>query len=380
MFKVHVNTPRFIGSEIYRSTTQGHKHPLAIPRVSLTTDLCRALRWLDYSNFIDSPCATKVELADFHEPDYIDAVEKADLLGDLNPILKERYKIGLNGNPIFRGMYMRPATACGGGLLSAKRVSSEGGVFFNIGGGQHHGKPDRASGFCYFNEPVLTIRALLRAGIERVFYIDLDAHHGDGVQEAFAGEPRVFTCSIHELSRWPMARNSVPGDFGTVEDGGPAHRNLPVAAGFNDTEFDYLMDTVVFPLVQAFRPQVVYCQAGCDALADDPQSQQKLSNRAIWRGVDVLKNIVPSLIVSGGGGYNPYAVGRCWAGLWATLNGFEIPDRLPKSAQSLMCEIKWAHRMAKNPAEKWFSKLFDEPSLGTIREEIKVLARKSLEI
>ena len=374
------NTPLFIGSEVYRSTAQGHKHPLGIPRVSLATDLCRALGWLDHSNFIDSPCATKAELADFHDPAYIDAVEKADLSGDINPILKERYKIGLNGNPIFHGMYVRPATACGGGLLSARRVSSVGGVFYNIGGGQHHARPDRASGFCYFNEPVLTIRALLRAGIERVFYIDLDAHHGDGVQEAFMEESRVFTCSIHEFDRWPMARNSVPGDPGTVEDGGPEHRNLPVVVGFNDAEFDYLMDTVVFPLVQAFRPQVVYCQAGCDALFDDPQSKQILSNRAIWRGLDILKNIIPNLIVSGGGGYNPYAVGRCWAGLWATLNGYEIPDRLPKSAELLMRKIKWTHRMAKNPAPKWFSTLFDEPSPGTIREETKDLARKSIKI
>ena len=93
-----------------------------------------------------------------------------------------------------------------------------------------------------------------------------------------------------------------------------------------------------------------------------------------------LKNIVPSLIVSGGGGYNPYAVGRCWAGLWATLNGFEIPDRLPKSAELLMRKIKWTHRMAKNPAPQWFSTLFDEPSPGTIREETKDLVRKSFKI
>ena len=111
---------------------------------------------------------------------------------------------------------------------------------------------------CYFNEPALTIRALLQGGIERVFYIDLDAHHGD-MQEALLGNLEFSRAPYMNLAvgRW---LELCPGRFWHCRRWRPAHRNLPVAAGFNDTEFDYLMDTVVFPLVQAFRPQVVYCR------------------------------------------------------------------------------------------------------------------------
>ena len=340
-------------------------------------DLCRILGWLDQNNFVESPCATKADLVDFHSSDYIDAVVSAEKSGEVEVSNAQRYNIGVNGNPVFKGMYTRTATACGGGLWAAERLSTNGGTFYNIGGGQHHGRPNRASGFCYLNEPALTIRALLRQGIDRVFYVDFDAHQGDGVQAAFSKEPRVFTLSIHESGRWPMTLDARPGELGTVEDGGRAHRNFPVTAGFNDTEFEYLMDEAVLPLLQAFKPQVVYCQGGCDALIDDPQSKLMLSNREFWRSIAKIHDNFPNLLVSGGGGYNPYAVGRCWTGVWATLNGFDIPERLPDVAQALMSEIKWEHRLGRNLPRRWLSTLADSPSLGPIRNEPKELIRKS---
>ena len=370
--------PQFIGSEVFRTTNQRRGHPLGIPRVTLAMDLCRTMGWLDAGNFIDSPRASKTDLADFHEVDYINAVDAAETLGRLDPVLAARHHIGINGNPIFDGMYRRPATACGGGLLAAERLASLGGVVYNIGGGQHHGRPDRASGFCYFNEPVLTIRALLRRGMARVFYLDLDAHQGDGVQDAFIAEPRVFTLSIHELDRWPMARGACAGDLGTVDDAGPGHANLPMTAGFNDTELEYLMETVVLPLIQEFRPDAIYCQGGCDSLADDPQSKLMLSNTALWRAIATVRDACPNLLVSGGGGYNPYTVGRCWSGIWATLNGLDIPERLPDAAETLLKDIDWPHRMGRNPQPHWLSTLADRPQAGPVRDATKETARKAL--
>lgn len=370
--------PLFIGSEVFRATHRRRGHPLGIPRVALTMDICRAMGWLDDGNFIDSPRASKAELADFHTPAYIDAVDAAETLGRIDTALAERHHIGINGNPIFDGMYRRPATACGGGLLAAGHLAACGGVIYNIGGGQHHARPDRASGFCYFNEPVLTIRAMLRRGVGRVFYLDLDAHQGDGVQDAFADEARVFTLSVHETGRWPMARDFQPGDPGSAEDAGPAHRNLPVSAGFNDTELEFLMETAVLPLVQDFRPDVIYCQGGCDSLADDPQSGLMLSNTAIWRVIVMVQDICANVLVSGGGGYNPYAVGRCWSGVWATLNGLDIPERLPDLAEALLRGIDWPHRMGRDPQSHWFSTLADRPCPGPVREATKEIARKAL--
>jgi len=376
---MNAKKPWFIGSEVYRSTTYGAGHPLGIPRVSLAMDICRALGWLDGSNFIDSPRASKGQLADFHDPAYVDAVEAAETIGRVTPETAERHHIGVNGNPVFDGIFRRPATACGGGLLAAERLAVSDGVYYSPGGGQHHGRADRASGFCYFNEPVLTLRAMLAGGVPRVFYLDLDAHHGDAVQDAFADDSRVFTLSIHEARRWPMGRDGAPGDPGTVEDraGGMA-RNLPVPDGFNDAELAYLMETVVLPMMTGFAPEAVYVQAGSDALADDPQSRLELSNVALWRAVDQVARQTGRLLVSGGGGYNPYAVGRCWAGIWATLNGFPVPDRLPPEAEGPLRDVVWKHRRGRQPLGHWISTLADRPNPGPVREDVRDVARRAL--
>lgn len=370
--------PLFIGSEVFRTANHGISHPLGIPRVTLAMDLCRALGWLDADNFIDSPRASKADLADFHLPAYIDAVDAAETLGRATPEAAERHHIGVNGNPVFDGMFRRPATACGGGLWAAGRLAAGGGVIYNPGGGQHHGRADRAAGFCYFNEPVLTIRALLARGLDRVFYLDLDAHHGDGVQDAFADDERVYTLSVHEARRWPMARDARAGSPGGVEDRGPTHRNLPLLPGANDTELEFLTEAVILPLIAAFRPDAVYIQGGCDALADDPQSKLELANGALWRAVAMVAAEAPRLLVSGGGGYNPYAVGRCWAGIWAVLNGFAAPDRLPAAAERVLAGVTWRHRLGRTPAARWLTTLADRPNPGQVRDATRDLAREAL--
>ncbi|MDD9879166.1 MAG: acetoin utilization protein AcuC [Magnetovibrio sp.] len=371
--------PRFIASEIYRSTTYGSSHPLGIPRVSLVTDLCRALGWLDDANFIDSPKAGKSELSKFHTDAYIEAVFAADRDREAAPETARRHHIGVNGNPIFSGMFHRPATACGGGLFAARRLAAGAGVFHSPGGGQHHGRPDRASGFCYFNEPVLSIMEMLDLGLERVFYLDLDAHHGDGVQDAFTDDERVRTLSIHEAGRWPMRRDGKATDPGGAADrAGGGARNLPVPEGFNDSELEFLMETVVLPSIDAFDPAAVYIQAGSDALADDPQSKLRLSNGALWRAVAQVAPMTERLLVAGGGGYNPYAVGRCWAGVWAALNGYDIPDRLPDGAEALLREIVWQHRRGREPFDHWMTTLEDRANPGPVRDAVRDVAKEVL--
>ncbi len=341
-------------------------------------DLCRALGWLDDSNFIDSPQAATADLARFHDPLYINAVKAAERDGTLPDDAAQRHHIGVNGNPIFDGMFQRPATACGGGLLAARLLmSNQAKIIHAPGGGQHHGRSDRASGFCFFNEPALTILAMMEHGADRVFYLDLDAHHGDGVQDAFDDDDRVLTVSIHEAGRWPMARDG--GGIGDVSDraGGQA-RNLPVSAGFNDHELEYLMEAAVLPLLADFAPDAVYLQAGADALGDDPQSKLALSNLAIWRAVATVRDAAPRLLVAGGGGYNPYSVGRCWAGIWATLCGNAVPEALPHAAEACLRDVVWHHRLARNAPEHWFTTLADLPNAGPVRDEIKHLARITL--
>ena len=157
--------PLFIGSEIYRRSRYGGKHPLAIPRVSAAIDLCRALGWLPDEAYIDSPTASVDQLARFHDRDYIEAVIRAEAEQAVSDETALRYNIGRNGNPVFGEVFRRPATACGASLKAAELLR-DGGVIYSPAGGTHHGRRDHASGFCYFNDPVLAILALLDQGLE----------------------------------------------------------------------------------------------------------------------------------------------------------------------------------------------------------------------
>jgi acetoin utilization protein AcuC len=209
-----------------------------------------------------------------------------------------------------------------------------------------------------------------------VFYLDVDAHFGDGVQQAFHDDPRVFTLSIHEAGRWPMARGDDPATApGGVDDrAGGAARNLPVPRELNDTEMEFLVETVAVALIQEFAPEALVVQCGADALADDPMTKLALSNLALWRVIDAVRGLAPRLLVLGGGGYNPWAVGRCWTGVWATLNRLPIPDRLPAAAEEVLRGVRWDHRRGRTPPEHWFTTLADQPRPGPLRPEVRALA------
>ena len=362
--------PLFIGSDIYRRSSYGPRHPLAIPRVSSTIDLCRALGWLPDAAYVDSPQATPDELARFHDTDYIAAVIAAEATQAASPEIQHRYNLGRVDNPVFPEMFRRPATASGAAMLAA-RLLVHGGIVYSPAGGTHHGRRDRASGFCYFNDPVLAILGLLDQGLEPIYYVDVDAHHGDGVQEAFADDDRVLTLSIHEQGRWPFS--------GAAEDraGGMA-RNLPVPRGFNDSELHFLIDEVVVPIGERMKPAAVVLQCGADGLEDDPMSKLSLSNQALWYVVAAVAGLAPRCLTLGGGGYNPWSVARCWVGVWATLNGFEVPERLPAGAEALLRALVWHRQAGRNPPAHWLTTLADPPRNGPIRDEIRQVARASL--
>ena len=361
--------PVMIASEIFRTSRHASGHPLAIPRVSLTTDLSRVLGWLEGQRYIEAEPASMAALMRFHTADYVAAVQRLEATQDAGPDERTRFNLGVNGNPVYGEVFRRPATACGASLQAARRLR-HGGIVYNPAGGTHHGQPGRASGYCVFNDPVLAILELLDQGLDRVAYVDWDAHFGDGVQQAFHEEIRVRTISIHEAGRWPMARGGDASGFGGIDDrGGGFACNLPVPEGLNDDEFAWLIDEAVVPLLQRFAPQAIVVQSGCDALADDPMTRLALSNRALWRAVAAMMPLAPRLLVLGGGGYNPWAVGRCWAGIWATLNGFAIPDRLPEPAVAVLRAVRWNHRLGRQPPVRWTTTLADPPRQGPVRPE-----------
>lgn len=364
--------PLFIGNAIYRHSTLGGKHPLSIPRVSTVMDLVGALGWLGAGQYRESVAATPEQLTRFHHADYIAAVQRAEQTLAIGPDESARYNLGRGGNPVYATMFRRPATGVGASLMAAEHLLEHGGIVHSPGGGTHHGRPAMASGFCYFNDPVLAILRLLDGGLERVAYVDLDVHHGDGVADAFADDPRVLAVSVHEAGRWPHSG-------GLDEEGAGNLFNLPVPPGMNDTEMDLLVQDAIGLLVESFRPEALVLQCGADALADDPLAKQELSNGALWRAVARLQPLAPRLLVLGGGGYNPWSVARCWTGIWAVLNGIDVPDRLPPAAETVLRGLSWNRAAGRNPPEHWFDTLADAPRDGAVRPEVRGLAARVME-
>jgi acetoin utilization protein AcuC len=357
--------PIYIGSEVYRRSSYGPKHPLAIPRVSTCTDLCRAMGWLDDGQYRDSPMATDAELARFHDPAYIAAVRRAEATQTVSDDERARFRIGAEGNPVYGEMFRRPATSAGGVMLAA-RLTAQGGIVHCPGGGTHHGRRDRAAGFCFVNDPVLALLTWFDQGLDNIVYLDIDAHHGDGVQDAFHDDARVLTISVHEAGRWPFT--------GAADDrAGGAARNFPVPAGCNDSELAWLMTHAILPMIRTRAPQAIMLQAGADALEEDPLAKLSLSNNAHFAVVQALLPLAPRLVVLGGGGYNPFTVGRCWAGIWATLNRLPIPPALPPAAEAVLRGLRYNRAAGRNPPEHWFTTLRDAPRTGPVRDAVKRL-------
>ena len=355
----------FVGHEIYRRPAYGNLHPLAIARVESVEDLCRALGWLADGEYELSPCASEAELAAFHRREYIDALRSACATGRVEAGVRERHGIGTLENPVFPGLFERASTSVGGSIHAA-RLALDGRLAFHPAGGTHHGRPDRASGFCFFNDPVFALLTLLEAGLDRVAYVDLDAHHCDAVQDAFAGDRRLRLVSLHEDGRWPFT--------GALEDdGGGVALNLPVPRGFREAELALMMQDVVLPFVAAFHPQAIVVTCGADALAGDPLAHTALGNGPLWDAVDALTRLAPAAVVLGGGGYNPWTLARYWTGLWGRLSNRIFPVVLPHPARDVLSGLACDLVDEDDMRPEWTTTLADERCGQPVRPEVLAL-------
>jgi acetoin utilization protein AcuC len=353
-----------IGHEIYRASSYGPHHPLRVPRVSTVIDLSRAMGWLPRDQFVQSPRAKPEALTGFHTSTYLAALQSAEATQSVSDVVKDRHALGTPSNPVFKEMFRRPATSAGASLLAGEMLA-KGGVIYSPAGGTHHGMPDRANGFCYLNDPVLAIQSLRRHGVQKVAYIDIDAHHPDGVEHAFANDPDTLLISTHEENRWPRT--------GAITDIGVGQVwNIPLPARVGDDAVALVSDAVILPVLQTFKPDAIVLQCGADAVQEDPQSRMAWSNQAHWAIVAALKNMAPRYLVLGGGGYNPWSVGRCWTGVWATLNGTEVPDVLPTQAQDVLRNLSWdGQKRVKVPPTSWLTTLADDPRPGEISDDVR---------
>jgi acetoin utilization protein AcuC len=339
-----------IHTDAYSRFDYGPEHPLRMERLGLTWRLMAASGLTSASGIkvLTPQPATEAAILRYHTQDYIEVLKSASAGLSLPEAF--RYGLGPGDNPIFPGCWEAACFAAGGSLLAAKLVADgEADRAFHFAGGLHHALPDRASGFCYLNDAVLAIAALVDAGY-RVAYVDIDAHHGDGVQHAFYKDPRVLTISTHE-----RGDRLFPGTGFVEEIGEGAGRgysvNLPLQPFTEDEVYLPAFEAVVPPLLSAFKPDVVVAQLGIDSHRTDPLTHLSLTVQGFTRAVRRLVELSPKLVALGGGGYDLSNVARAWTSAWAVMNGIDLPAELPASFEADARAHRFAHRSLWDPAD-----------------------------
>ncbi len=319
-----------------RAYDHGPGHPLRPERVLFTWELIRACGLLELPSVEVLPgrSASDQEVLLVHEPSFVEATRRAGH-GEEGPW--GRFGYGPGDNPVFPDMHEAAAAVVGATLAAAEAVL-EGRVAhaFNAAGGLHHAMPARASGFCVYNDPAVAIAWLLARGVPRIAYVDVDAHHGDGVQAIFSRDPRVLTISLHESGEYLFPGTGFVEEIGEGEAAG-TKVNVPLPPGTGDRAWLRAFEEVVPPLLRAFRPTVLVTQLGCDTHATDPIAHLRLTTNAYRETARRLHALAHEAaegrwVATGGGGYQwARVVPRAWTLYFAEMAGAELPDHLPES-------------------------------------------------
>ena len=334
----------------------GPEHPLRPERVLTTWELIEACGLLDRPTVSTLPCrsADDDEIGLVHTEAFIDATRRA---GHLEPGPWARFGYGPGDNPIFPNMHEAGAFVVGASIVAVEAVHAGRTLHaFNPAGGLHHAMPSRASGFCVYDDPAVAIAWLLERGVPKVAYVDVDAHHGDGVQAIFDDEPRVLTISIHQ-----SGDTLFPGTGSVSERGrGDAEGtkvNVPLWPGTTDEAWLAAFRGIVPPIVRAFGPWALVSQLGCDTHTSDPLAHLRLTTRAYRETASMLHGLAHEVtggrwVATGGGGYQwARVVPRAWTIAFAEMADAELPDALPET---------WVGRMEERLGEA-IPSTFSEP-------------------
>jgi len=312
-------------------------HPFNPKRLELAVSLIEAL---GLAGGPDTPIvaprqATDAELLRVHSAAYVDAVKRFSVAGaDTSDAF--RYGLGTDDTPVFPGMHEMTALVCGGTIRAAELVmGGEVTRAFNICGGLHHAHRDRGSGFCVYSDLAAAIAWIREAHGSRVMYIDYDAHHGDGVQGIFYDDPEVLTLSIHESGRYLFPGTGFVDELGDGEGYGYS-LNLPLEAFSEDGSWIGIHERLIAEVAEAFRPDVIVLQNGCDGHLQDPLTHLRASTRLYEETVRIVCEVADRLcggrvVATGGGGYAVWTVvPRAWTLVWAGLSGQHAPDAIPR--------------------------------------------------
>ena len=315
--------------DIAKAYDFGPSHPLRPARVLLTYDNIRALGFVDRPDVMEAPSvpATLDQVLAVHDSDFVEVVRGIDD-GTIPSSEGLGYGLGTGDNPIFPGMHAASMAVCGASIRAAELVASgEAAHAFNPAGGLHHARRREASGFCIYNDPAAAIARLLELRPDwRVMYIDVDVHHGDGVQWIFYDDPRVLTVSLHQSGRYLY-----PGTGFEDEIGGPAavgtSANIPFLPYTSEADYLWALEALVPPLAEAFSPAVIVTQLGADTHWNDPLANLGLTMPAYPPMAALLHRVAHDhaggrWVATGGGGYQAETVvPKVWTMHFAEMIG-----------------------------------------------------------
>lgn len=347
-------------------------HPMRPVRLRMTHDLLAAYGLLEHTAGVWLPPrpATVEELLSVHSEEYIEAVRT--ISDDRGRSGAGTYGFSISGdNPIYEGMWEAALLSTGASLVAMEQVlEGKAKVGFSPSGGLHHAMRNCASGFCIFNDPAVIIAIMAGRGL-KVAYLDIDAHHGDGVQDAFYDTDQVMTISTHEAGKWLFPGTGDTSEIGTGRGRGYSV-NIPMAPYTNDHLYAWAYSAVIDPLLEQFRPDVVVAQLGVDGHEGDPLAHLHLTTRTYDQVMRSVAALGVPWIALGGGGYKLDAVARVWTLEYARMLGVDLPNEIPAAWREKYGVGELRDRALPEPPEGYgdFVRGFIEESVRDIRRQI----------
>lgn len=347
-------------------------HPMRPVRLRMAHDLVQAYGLLEREDaaWLPPRPATVEELLTVHSQEYIHAVQSLSTRSG-GAIAGAFGFSDAGDNPVYDGMWEAALLSTGASLVAMEQVlDGKAKVAFSPAGGLHHAMRNYASGFCIFNDPAVIIAIMAQRGL-KVAYLDIDAHHGDGVQSAFYDTDQVLTISTHEAGKWLFPGSGDAGEIGTGRGRGYSV-NLPMAPYTHDVLYAWAYSAVVEPLLERFRPDVVVTQLGVDAHDGDPLAHLQLTTRTYDMVMRSIASLNVPWIAVGGGGYKLEAVARVWTLEYARMLGVDLPNEIPAAWREKYGVAQLQDRGMPMPPGDFgpFVQNFIEESVREIRRQV----------
>jgi acetoin utilization protein AcuC len=318
-------------------------HPLKPDRLKLTYILSKQLGLLDKVKEIEPTLASRQELELFHSPEYIDAVEDSGKNNNIHP----QYGLGTADNPVFPMIHETGARYVGATLDAMRAIMNGASNAFCISGGLHHAHKNTASGFCIYNDVAIAIKMLQQKKKRRVLYFDFDAHHGDGVQDAFYKSKDVLTISVHQTGKTLFPGTGFIYETGSA-DGAGYSVNIPLRPGAGTPELISVFDEIVVPLFESFKPDLLLTQMGVDGHYLDPLAHLTYTSYGYETIIRKLRDMASDIckigwLAVGGGGYHPVNVARLWTLFLAVMIDEDVPIKIPDEFKEACIQMGYQH-------------------------------------